>query len=134
MTDIKDFFNDYKKFVDSVTSITGKDDDLFINRITEISQWMGRNVSRMDNAVAGLVGETGEIADLWKKLKFHGKELNDENRQKLIDELSDVCWYVMQASIALEVDLDDVIYHNIEKLRLRHPHGFSSEYMKNKND
>ena len=131
MNEIKGFFDEYAKFVDDVTSEIGKKDELFMERAAEISRWLDGNFSRMDNAVAG---EAGEIGDLWKKLKFHNKELSEENRQKLVDELSDVCWYAMQAAIALDVDMDEVIRHNVEKLRARHPHGFSPEYMKFKKD
>lgn len=134
MNEIKGFFDEYAKFVDDVTSEIGKKDELFMERAAEISRWLDDNFSRMDNAVAGLAGEAGEIGDLWKKLKFHNKELSEENRQKLVDELSDVCWYAMQAAIALDVDMDEVIRHNVEKLRARHPHGFSPEYMKFKKD
>lgn len=134
MNEIKVFFDEYAKFVDDVTSEIGKKDELFMERAAEISRWRDGNFSRMDNAVAGLAGEAGEIGDLWKKLKFHNKELSEENRQKLVDELSDVCWYAMQAAIALDVDMDEVIRHNVEKLRARHPHGFSPEYMKFKKD
>lgn len=122
MNEIKVFFDEYAKFVDDVTSEIGKKDELFMERAAEISRWLDGNFSRMDNAVAGLAGEAGEIGDLWKKLKFHNKEL------------SDVCWYAMQAAIALDVDMDEVIRHNVEKLRARHPHGFSPEYMKFKKD
>ena len=101
MNEIKGFFDEYAKFVDDVTSEIGKKDELFMERAAEISRWLDGNFSRMDNAVAGLAGEAGEIGDLWKKLKFHNKELSEENRQKLVDELSDVCWYAMQAAIAL---------------------------------
>ena len=134
MNEIKGFFDEYAKFVDDVTSEIGKKDELFMERAAEISRWLDGNFSRMDNAVSGLAGEAGEIGDLWKKLKFHNKELSEENRQKLVDELSDVCWYAMQAAIALDVDMDEVIRHNVEKLRARHPHGFSPEYMKFKKD
>ncbi len=134
MNEIKGFFDEYAKFVDDVTSEIGKKDELFMERAAEISRWLDGNFSCMDNAVAGLAGEAGEIGDLWKKLKFHNKELSEENRQKLVDELSDVCWYAMQAAIALDVDMDEVIRHNVEKLRARHPHGFSPEYMKFKKD
>ena len=134
MNEIKGFFDEYAKFVDDVTSEIGKKDELFMERAAEISRWLDGNFSRMDNAGAGLAGEAGEIGDLWKKLKFHNKELSEENRQKLVDELSDVCWYAMQAAIALDVDMDEVIRHNVEKLRARHPHGFSPEYMKFKKD
>ena len=134
MNEIKGFFDEYAKFVDDVTSEIGKKDELFMERAAEISRRLDGNFSRMDNAVAGLAGEAGEIGDLWKKLKFHNKELSEENRQKLVDELSDVCWYAMQAAIAPDVDMDEVIRHNVEKLRARHPHGFSPEYMKFKKD
>lgn len=134
MNEIKGFFDEYAKFVDDMTSEIGKKDELFMERAAEISRWLDGNFSRMDNAVAGLAGEAGEIGDLWKKLKFHNKELSEENRQKLVDELSDVCWYAMQAAIAFDVDMDEVIRHNVEKLRARHPHGFSPEYMKFKKD
>ena len=134
MNEIKGFFDEYAKFVDDVTSEIGKKDELFMERAAEISRWLDGNFSRMDNAVAGLAGEAGEIGDLWKKLKFHNKELSEENRQKLVDELSDVCWYAMQAAITLDVAMDEVIRHNVEKLRARHPHGFSPEYMKFKKD
>lgn len=134
MSDNKSLFDGYKKFVDSVTSEVSKNDNLFMERVQAISEWMNGNFSRMDNAVAGLTGEAGEIGDLWKKLKFHGKELSEENKQKLIDELSDVCWYTMQAAIALDVDMGEVIKHNEAKLKARHPNGFSSEYMKYKKD
>ncbi len=134
MDDIKGFFGEYKKFVDDVTSRAGKDDETALAREQEISRWLGGNFARMDMAAAGLAGEAGEVGDLWKKLKYHNKELTEKKRQKLIDELSDVCWYVMQAAIALNIDLDDVIRHNVAKLQARHPHGFSSEYMKFKKD
>lgn len=134
MDDIKDFFEKYATFVDGVTSEVCRDDEAFFQRAREISSWMNGSFSRMDNAVAGLAGEAGEVGDLWKKLKFHNKELSEENRQKLIDELSDVCWYTMQAAIALNVNFDDIIRHNVEKLQARHPHGFSSDYMKLKKD
>lgn len=134
MNDIKGFFKDYARFVDGVTAPCSKDDEVFIKREQEISKWLNGNYARFDTAVAGLTGEAGEVGDLWKKLKFHNKELSEENRQKLVDELSDVCWYMTQAAIALNVDLDDVIRHNVAKLEARHPHGFSSEYMKLKKD
>lgn len=132
MMEAKDFLREYCSFVDRVTSQSSKDDDLFSQRIVALSKWLNGNYARMDTAMTGLAGEAGECCDLWKKLKFHNKELNDENRQKMIDELSDVCWYLANAALALGVDIDDIIKHNIEKLKARYPHGFSPEYMNRK--
>lgn len=76
------------------------------------------------NGILGLAGETGEVADILKKHLFQGHEL-DQN--KLIDELSDVCWYIAITAHAIGVTLDDVMQHNIEKLMKRYPNGFETE-------
>lgn len=130
----KEFFENYSRFVDSVTSDISKDDERFADRFHELSRLLNGKYARLDNAVAGLTGEAGEVADIWKKLKYHNLEFDEECRNHLIKELGDVCWYLMQTAIALDVPLDEVIYRNIEKLQKRHPHGFSPEYMKNKKE
>lgn len=75
----------------------------------------------LDNAIMGLCGEVGECADIVKKHHFQGHELD---REKLIDELSDVCWYVALLATALDTSLEDVMKHNVEKLMKRYPEGF----------
>ena len=75
----------------------------------------------LDNAIMGLCGEVGECADIVKKHHFQGHDLD---REKLIDELSDVCWYVALLATALGVSLESVMRHNIEKLKKRYPDGF----------
>jgi len=45
----------------------------------------------------GLIGELGEVCDLVKKVEWHGKTLD---REELILELGDVCWY----AVALALD------------------------------
>ena len=54
---------------------------------------------------------------------FQGKPWNDANREHLIIELGDVMWYVAQACMALDVDFDDVIKGNVQKLEKRYPGG-----------
>ena len=76
------------------------------------------------NGVMGLNGEAGECIDIVKKHLFQGHELDKE---KLIDELSDVLWYAAITSEGLGVTLDDVMRHNVEKLQKRYPNGFSAE-------
>ena len=85
----------------------------------------------MDNSVAGLAGEAGEVADMWKKIKFHWLEYNQETREKLIKELGDICWYLFSVADVLDVSMEEIINKNIEKLKNRHAHGFSGEYIKN---
>jgi NTP pyrophosphatase (non-canonical NTP hydrolase) len=76
------------------------------------------------NSVMGLCGESGEVIDLVKKHVSHGHPLN---REKLIDELGDVAWYLAECAEAIGVTLEDVLTHNIEKLKKRYPEGFSTE-------
>lgn len=76
------------------------------------------------NAMLGLAGETGECCDLVKKCFFQdGRDI----REKLLDELSDVMWYVAEAASAMQWDLDDIAQHNVDKLWRRYPDGFRAE-------
>lgn len=76
------------------------------------------------NAMLGLAGETGECCDLVKKCFFKdGRNIRDG----LMDELSDVLWYVAEAASAMGWTLDEIAQHNVDKLRKRYPDGFSVE-------
>lgn len=72
------------------------------------------------NGVLGLSGESGECADIVKKFLFQGHELN---REKLMDELGDVLWYVALTAKGLGYTLEEIATHNIEKLSSRYPTG-----------
>ena len=125
----KEYFGYYSKFVDSVASDISKNDKLFNERMQELSQKLGGNYSRLDNAISGLAGEAGEVADVWKKVKYHNMDYNGETKELFIKELGDVCWYLFLTAMALNVSFEEIINRNIEKLRKRHPHGFSDVYM-----
>ncbi|MBR7177637.1 MAG: nucleoside triphosphate pyrophosphohydrolase family protein [Clostridia bacterium] len=75
------------------------------------------------NSVMGLCGESGECIDIVKKWLAQGHELN---KDKLIDELGDVAWYLAEAATALGVSLESVLQHNVDKLKARFPQGFDS--------
>ena len=80
--------------------------------------------SKIENSILGLCGETGEIADVYKKYLYQGHELD---REHMAEELGDVCWYVAELATGLGVTLDEVMGRNIEKLRKRYPEGFDAE-------
>ena len=85
------------------------------------------NLSKQDvliNGVMGLCGESGEAIDIVKKHLHQGHPLD---RYKLIKELGDIAWYLAETAYALDVDLDDVLEGNIEKLRARYPEGFDTK-------
>lgn len=76
------------------------------------------------NGVMGLCGESGEVIDIVKKHLAQGHELDKE---KIIKELGDVAWYMAEIATVLDVELEDVLVQNIEKLKKRYPEGFSVE-------
>lgn len=65
----------------------------------------------------GLVNEAGEVAGKIKKV-FRDKDgqINEETRQALKAELGDVLWYIAQLATELNLSLDEIAEHNIEKL------------------
>lgn len=86
---------------------------------------------RIINWALGLAGEAGEVADMIKKVEFHGHELDHE---ELYKELGDILWYV--ANLAYEFDewLEDIADRNIKKLAKRYPEGFSKERSVNRSE
>ena len=76
------------------------------------------------NGVMGLCGESGEAIDIVKKWLAQGHELD---REKLAKELGDIAWYLAETATALELNLEDILEANIEKLRKRYPEGFDSQ-------
>lgn len=66
----------------------------------------------------GLAGEAGEVADLVKKIFYHGKPFD---RDKLIEEGGDLAWYIAYLAHTLGFGLDDLIdgtyhYNNFQGL------------------
>lgn len=76
------------------------------------------------NGVMGLCGESGEVIDIVKKHLAQGHELD---RDKIIKELGDVAWYMAEIATVLDVELEEVLAQNIEKLKKRYPDGFDVE-------
>lgn len=72
----------------------------------------------------GLVGESGEVVDYIKKIVFHGHKFSKE---KLIEELGDVLWYFTMLTSICDIQIDEVMRKNVEKLRKRYPNGFTCE-------
>lgn len=96
-------FNEYQKLA---LRTANKDKDLILN------------------GALGLAGESGEVADIVKKHLFQGHELN---KDKIIDELGDVLWYVAIMAAGLGVEFNEIPTHNVDKLKKRYPNGFEVE-------
>ena len=76
------------------------------------------------NSVMGLCGESGEAIDIVKKWMAQGHELDKEHLAK---ELGDIAWYLAEAATALDMQLEDILQANIDKLKKRYPEGFASK-------
>ena len=114
-------FDKYTRFVNSVTSTASQDADAFIYRLQELGGDVA--IQRLLTAAVGISAEGGEFMEIVKKMVFQGKPWNDDNREHLIIELGDVMWYVMQACMALDVSIEDVVAGNVDKLKKRYPGG-----------
>ncbi len=74
------------------------------------------------NSALGLCGESGEVADLVKKHRFQGHDLDFEHIAK---ELGDIAWYLAVAAYSIGYDLETILQMNVDKLKARYPDGFS---------
>jgi NTP pyrophosphatase (non-canonical NTP hydrolase) len=78
---------------------------------------------QLANAVIGLAGEAGEVADVVKKHLFQGHGLD---KAKLTKEIGDVLWYL--ELLYRETGLTQAVCEEaaITKLLARFPDGFST--------
>lgn len=83
------------------------------------------------NGVLGLAGEAGECADIVKKHRFQGHELD---KFELAYELGDVAWYLAVTAFAIGLDLETILQMNVDKLWKRYPNGFDADRSRNRKD
>lgn len=124
--------NRYKEFVEAVTSKPSNDLTTFMNRLDYLdgnfdyekdAHGPDINVPLLLTAALGLAAETGEFCEIPKKIYFQGKPLTEENVFHMKRELGDVMWYWINACRALNLDPNDVIVENVNKLKARYPGG-----------
>lgn len=136
--------NRYQDFVAAVTSQPSNDLTTFMDRCDELdasydgaTQTHGPdiNVPLLLTACLGLAAESGEFCEIPKKMFFQGKPLNEDNVFHMKRELGDIMWYWVNACRALNLDPNDVIAENVNKLQSRYPGGtFDAHYSENRQD
>jgi len=125
----EDFLNNYKDFVEEVTSDASDDFQVFIERMYELKKDGGEiNLPLLMTAGIGMADEGGEFLGIIKKIFFHGKPLDDANKAHLKSELGDVAWYWINGCRALGVDPYEVMADNVKKLEARYPGGSFDVY------
>jgi NTP pyrophosphatase (non-canonical NTP hydrolase) len=72
----------------------------------------------------GLANEAGEVAGKIKKIfRDKGGVISEADREALKGELGDVLWYLAQVCTELDLSLEEVAEHNLEKLFSRLERG-----------
>lgn len=130
MTDTVDLYK-YREFVLEVTSSESKNLNDFQNRLKTLDD-NNVNVPLLMTAAMGLGSEGGEFQEIVKKIVFQGKPLSPENIFHMKRELGDIIFYWINACTALNLNPNDVIQENIDKLSKRYPNGFSVEKSENR--
>ena len=127
--------NKYKDFVKEVTSDESNSNKELCDRVAQLTDETDVNMSLLLTAAIGLSAECGEFAELPKKVVFQGKELNEDTIFHMKRELGDILWYWTNACRALNLNPNDVILENINKLKSRYPGGeFDAFYSENRKD
>lgn len=127
--------NKYQDFVKEVTSEASNSSADMLTRITELEQDSNTNLALLLTGAIGLASEGGEFAEIVKKCVFQGKPLDEDTQFHCKRELGDIIWYWINSCRALNLDPNDVILENINKLKSRYPGGeFDAFYSENRQD
>jgi NTP pyrophosphatase (non-canonical NTP hydrolase) len=119
--------NKYIEFVRQTTSPASSEYPKLVERLNEL-EGQGADVSRLMTAAFGMSAEAGEFTEVVKKIFLQGKPYTEENVFHMKRELGDLCWYLAQACMALDITFEEVLEMNYEKLSARYPEGAFSVY------
>jgi NTP pyrophosphatase (non-canonical NTP hydrolase) len=119
--------NKYIEFVRQTTSPASSEYSKLVDRLNEL-EGQGADVSRLMTSAFGMSAEAGEFTEVVKKIFLQGKPYTEENIFHMKRELGDLCWYLAQACMALDITFEEVLEMNYQKLSARYPEGAFSVY------
>lgn len=77
--------------------------------------------------VFGLMGESGEVAEKFKKLiRDKGGKITPEDKKEIIKELGDILWYINSVAHLLDTSLEEVASVNLDKVLSRKERGVTT--------
>ena len=112
----------YIEFVKQVTSPASSDLETLIGRMRQLDE-DGVKLTHLLTGAIGASSELGEAVEIIKKCLFQGRQFTDETKRLLSLEISDVFFYLAQFCIVLELNFEDIMQVNYEKLSARYPEG-----------
>ena len=71
---------------------------------------------KIDNGILGLIGESGELVDVYKKWIYQSTPGTELPRARLADELGDVIWYLAEIADGMDKNLADAIQADFDRL------------------
>ena len=78
---------------------------------------------QVSNMIFGANGELGEVTDILKKHLYQGHRIN---KQHLAEEIGDTLFYIVNLCTLYNLDVEDILQANVDKLKKRFPNGFES--------
>jgi NTP pyrophosphatase (non-canonical NTP hydrolase) len=125
--------NKYKDFVKEVTSQESNNTRKLTDKLEELDHKV--NIALLMTGSIGLASEGGEFSEIVKKCVFQGKPLDADTIFHMKRELGDIMWYWVNACRALDLDPNDVVEENVNKLKARYPGGeFDVHYSENRQE
>jgi len=91
---------------------------------------LGIDFNNQMHMTIGISTEAGELLDAYKKKFAYNKSLDKTN---VAEEIGDLCWYIANLCRILNLDLEEILQNNIDKLRSRYPEKFTEENANNRN-
>ena len=127
--------NKYAQFVEGVTSDQSNETSALVNQLESLQNGSGVNMALLLTGSIGMASEGGEFAEIVKKCIFQGKPLDDATIFHAKRELGDIAWYWVNSCRALNLDPNEVLAENVNKLKARYPGGeFDVHYSENRKD
>ena len=127
--------NKYKEFVEKVTSMQSNETGGLIAQLENLEKDSDVNMALLLTGSIGIASEGGEVAEIVKKCIFQGKPLDDETIFHAKRELGDIMWYWINSCRALDLDPNEVMAENVNKLKSRYPGGeFDVWHSENRKD
>ena len=125
--------NNYKDFVQEVTSAESNNSSFMSERLKQLEFDSKTNMALLMTGAIGIASEGGEFAEIIKKCVFQGKPMDDDTKYHIKRELGDIIWYWINSCRALDLDPNEVIKENVNKLKARYPGGeFDVHYSENR--
>lgn len=117
----------YIEFVRQTTSPVSSDFAALIARMSEL-EGEGVELTHLLTFALGASAELGEAVEIIKKCLLQGKPFDEKAKEHLLLELGDVTYYLGQFCIAMDLNFEDIMQRNFEKLSARYPEGTFSVY------